>query len=144
MTLVRWNPFGEFVSLQDRMNRMFDFPTRFNGEESGSWLPSVDIFEEGDNLRLQAELPGLKKGDIDIQIEKNVLTLKGERKREKEFRDENSYRLERLYGNFSRSFHLPVSVDPEKISASYRDGILDVTLPKSESSKTKKIPVSTN
>lgn len=144
MTLVRWNPFGEMQSLQERMNRLFDSSLRFRDDDFGAWLPAVDIFEDGDNIRLQAELPGLSEKDIDLQVENNVLTIRGERKRENEIKEDGFVRTERVFGHFTRSFTLPSSVAAEKIVAKYRNGVLDVTLPKKETSKTRKIQVSSN
>lgn len=144
MAIVRWNPFGEFQTLQDRMNRLFESSFRQNDRDFGAWMPAVDIFEEGDTLKLQAELPGLDEKEIDLQVENNILTIRGERKREKEFNEDGYFRSERLFGQFSRSFSLPTTVDPEKINASFRNGILSVTLPKKESSKSRKIRISNN
>jgi HSP20 family protein len=131
-------------SLQERMNRLFDTSFRPNDGDLGSWLPAVDIFEEGDNLKLQAELPGLNEKEIDLQVENNVLTIRGERKRDKEFKEDGYFRAERVFGHFSRSFSLPTTVDSEKIAAAYNNGVLHVTLPKKETSKTRKIQISDN
>jgi HSP20 family protein len=110
----------------------------------GAWAPSCDIYEEGDSIVVKAELPGVEKSDIDVQVENNVLTLRGERKREKEVKSENLYRTERFYGAFSRSFTLPVTVDTEKIQAEYKDGVLQVTLPKVDAAKPRRINVVTS
>jgi HSP20 family protein len=148
VTLVRFNPFvDEFQNLQDRFHRMFqDSPlSRLTGEETmTSWTPLCDIYEEGDNIVVKTELPGVDRNDIDVQVENNILTLRGERKREKEVKSENLFRTERFYGSFARSFTLPVSVDTEKIRAEYREGVLEVTLPKVEEAKPRKIQVLTN
>ena len=145
MTLVKWSPFGEMSSLQERMNRLFEHSLGRSDEDSfGAWLPAVDIFDDGDNLRLQAELPGLAEKEIDLQVENNVLTIRGERKRNQEFKEDGYFRTERVYGTFSRSFHLPTTVDAEKIVARYRNGVLELTLPKKASSKTRRIEVSAN
>lgn len=148
MALVRFQPFvDDFQNLQERLNRVFqDSPlARFGGEEAmGSWTPLCDIYEEGDNIVVKAEIPGLDRNDIDVQVENNILTLRGERKREKEVKSENLFRTERFYGSFTRSFTLPVSVDTEKIRAEYRDGVLQVTMPKVEEAKPRKIKVLTN
>jgi len=147
MALVRFQPFGDdFQTLQERINRIFSDTSlsRFTGEETmGAWAPPCDIYEDGDSIIVKAELPGIDRNDIDVQVENNVLTLRGERKREKEVRSENLYRTERSYGTFSRSFTLPVSVDTERIKAEYKDGVLHVTLPKVEEAKPRKIKVLT-
>lgn len=143
MTLVRWDPFRDLLGLQDRMNRLFsDTLVRTTGEDAtGAWVPPVDIFEDGENLVLQAEIPGVRKDEVDIRIENNVLTLSGERKQEREVKDEEVHRVERAYGRFSRSFTLPVGIDADKIRAELRDGLLTLTLPKAEEAKPKRIKV---
>lgn len=144
MKLVRWDPFGrEFAGLASRLNRAFD-PRFWDDEEQesqGRWNPPVDIYEDEDNIVLKAELPGLKKDEIDVHVEKNLLTLNGERKREKETKENGYYRSERAYGNFSRSFTLPTTVDASKIAATYTDGLLTLTLPKVEQAKPRQIEV---
>ena len=148
MTLVRWEPFHNLSSIQGRMNRIFD--EAFRGQPSGSeddwalggtWAPAVDIFEHEGNIVLKAELPGLDPKDVDIRVENNVLSLRGERKFEGEVKRENCHRVERAYGTFSRSFTLPNVVDTEKIEADYRDGVLQVTLPQKEEAKPKQIQI---
>jgi HSP20 family protein len=109
----------------------------------GAWAPAVDIFEKGDDLVIRAEIPGVDKDDVDITVRNNSLTLRGERKREQEITEENSYRLERSYGNFVRSFTLPRTVDASRISARYSNGVLDIVLPKAEEAKPKKIEIAT-
>jgi len=147
MALVRLQPFvDDFQNLQERFHRIFEDTalSRFTGEESmGSWSPRCDIYEEGDTIVVKAEVPGIDRNDLDLQIENNVLTLRGERKREQEVKSENLYRTERFYGSFTRSFTLPVTVDTEKIKAEYNDGVLKVTLPKVEEAKPRKIKVTT-
>ena len=138
MKLVRWEPFGrEFASLANKLNRSFDSER----ESFGNWYPPVDIYEDKDEVVLKAELPGMKKEDIDVRVENNVLTLHGERKQEKETKEDGYFRSERSYGAFNRSFTLPTTVDVKKISASYKDGILTVQLPRLEESKPKQIDV---
>jgi HSP20 family protein len=129
--------------MQDRMNRLFsDAFSRTAGEEAtGAWLPAVDIYEQGDNLVLQAEVPGVGRDDLDVRVEGNVLTLSGERKQQKEIKDEQFHRLERSYGKFVRSFTLPVGIDTDRIKAEFRDGLLTLTLPKAEEAKPKRIKV---
>ena len=144
MTLVRWDPFlREFGTLAERMNRILNgtFRTGEGDTDFGVWAPPVDIYEQGDNLILKAELPGLKNGDIDIRVENNLLTLRGQRKREQEVKEDGYLRTERSFGSFSRSFTLPATVAVDKISAGYQDGILTVTLPKAEEAKPKQIQI---
>ena len=149
MTLVRWQPFHNLVSIQDRMNRIFDDAFRGHRADSeddwalgGNWAPAVDIFENDGNIVLKAELPGVDPKDVDIRVENNVLSLRGERKFENETKREDYHRVERAYGSFSRSFTLPNAVDTEKIKADYKDGVLNVTLPQKEEAKPKQISIS--
>jgi HSP20 family protein len=146
MAIVRWEPFRDLMSLQERMNRLFDESVgRLRGADdsldSGAWSPAVDIYETEHDIVLKAELPEVNQKDIDIRLENNTLTLKGERQFHKETKEENYHRVERAYGAFSRSFTLPATVDQEKIKAEYKDGILKITLPKKEESKPKQIQV---
>ena len=146
MTLTRWDPFRDLVALQDRMNRLFDESVRNvrTGDEalsSATWSPAVDIYETANEVVVKAELPEVNQSDIDIQVENNTLTLRGERKFDKETKQENFHRIERAYGVFSRSFTLPSTVDQERIKADYKDGILRISLPKREASKPKQIKV---
>jgi HSP20 family protein len=151
MSIVRWEPFRHMLTLQDRMNRMFDesFQGASRGTAAsdedwalgGSWAPAVDIYEQDGNIVLKAELPGVDSKDVDIRLENNVLTLRGERKLDTEVKRENYHRVERTYGSFTRSFTLPTVVDQEKIKADYKDGVLRVTLPKREEAKPKQISI---
>ena len=147
MTIVRWEPFRGLLNLQERMNRLFDESTRSmsRGPEEewtlGAWAPAVDIYERGNDVILKAELPGLDPKDVDIRIENNVLTLKGERKFEQETKREDYHRVERSYGSFTRSFALPSTVDTTNVKAEYKDGVLRITLPKREEAKPKQIQV---
>lgn len=148
MAIVRWEPFRDLVSVQERMNRIFDdaFRGTSRGSEDdwalgGSWAPVVDIFEQEGNLVLKAELPGVDPKDVDVHVENNTLTLRGERKFASEVKRENYHRVERAYGTFSRSFTLPNVVDTDKIKAEYKDGVLQVTLPTREEAKPKQIAV---
>jgi HSP20 family protein len=128
--------------LANRLNRAFDLHLRDDDRESMSlWNPAVDIFEEKDDVVIKAELPGMNKDDIDLRVENNVLTLTGQRKREKEVNEDGYFRSERAYGTFSRSFTLPTTVDVGKIAASYKDGVLTINLPKAEEAKPKQIDV---
>jgi HSP20 family protein len=142
MTLTKWDPFKDLLTLQDRMNRLFDESVRNvkTGDEalsSAIWSPAVDIYETDDEVVVKAELPEVNQKDIDIQIENNTLTLRGERKFNKETKKENFHRIERSYGTFSRSFTLPGTIDQEKINADYKDGILKISMPKREETKPK-------
>ena len=148
MAIVRWEPFRDLVSVQDRLNRIFDEAFSGTGRSDneralgGSWAPAVDIFEHEGDLVLKAELPGVDPKDVDVHVENNVLTLRGERKLESEVKREQYHRVERAYGSFSRSFTLPNVVDTDKIKAEYKDGVLRVTLPKREEAKAKQISLS--
>ena len=150
MAIVRWEPFRDLVSIQGRLNHLFDEAFRGatrpsgDGEEwsLGSWAPAVDIFEQDGHIVLKAELPGVDPKDVEVRVENNVLTLRGERKLDNEVQKENYHRVERAYGSFSRSFTLPSVVDTEKIKAEYRDGVLRVNLPKREEAKPKQISIS--
>jgi HSP20 family protein len=141
MALVRWDPVRELAGMEvDRLNRMFaDF---YNEGFGRNWVPPVDIFESDDHeVVIKAELPEMKREDINVSFENNVLTLKGERKRERDVRSEAFQRAERFYGSFSRSFTLPATVDAARISASYKDGVLTVRLPQREEARPKQIAV---
>jgi len=143
MLPARWDPFRDVLSLQDRINRVFsDYPLRWMGEEPvGTWVPPVDIYERGDDLVVRAEMPGLNRDDIEVNVQSGTLTLKGERKRDQEYSDENVHRIERQYGSFARSFTLPTEVDASRIKAVYKDGVLEINLPKAEAAKPKKVEI---
>jgi HSP20 family protein len=145
MALIRWDPLRELGIMQDRMNRMFEDAGRgWRGDEPSStttWSPAVDIYETENEITVHAELPGVERKDIGLNLEKNVLTLKGERRFEKETKQENYHRIERAYGGFSRSFSIPAMVDEEKIRAEYKDGILKISLPKKEQVQPKQIQI---
>lgn len=142
-----WDPFRDLMNIQERINRVFNESTRDvstgNDENlgSGTWTPVVDIEEREDAFLIRADLPGVRKEDITIDINNNTLTLKGERKFEGEITKGNYIRVERSYGSFSRSFSLPNNVDAKNIKAKFRDGILELTLPKKEEAKPKKIEI---
>jgi HSP20 family protein len=144
MAIVRWSPFRDVMGIRDEMDRMFDnFFTR-SGERGAfdtPWTPIVDIYETQDSVIIDAELPGMKQSDIEVNVTDNTLTIKGEKKQEKETKEENFYRVERVYGLFSRTFTLPVGVHADKIKATYKDGVLKITLPKAEEVKPKLIPI---
>ena len=146
MALIRWDPFREMSSLQERMNRlMSDFRTRspFGEEEiaQGAWIPAVDIYETKESIVLNVELPGVTKEDIALEVKDSTLTIKGEKKLEKNVKEENFHRLERSYGSFTRAFTLPSTVQQDKVKAKFRDGILEIMLPKAEEAKPKQIKV---
>jgi HSP20 family protein len=142
MKLVRWDPFQELVNINNRLSRTLGEALPNVTEDTfGAWAPPVDIFEKNDHLVIRAEIPGVNKDDLDVRIENGVLTLHGERKQETEVKEENAYRMERIYGTFTRSFSLPTTVDAGKIAATYKDGILEVTVPKAETAKPKKVDI---
>ncbi len=149
MTLLsRWEPFREFSTMQDRMNRMnrlFRESYSPEGPEEAltttNFAPPVDIYEDEHNITLKLEVPGIDEKDIDVRIEGNTLTVHGERKIEKEEKEENFRRIERQYGSFTRSFTLPSSVDPAQVSANYDKGVLRINLAKKAEAKPKQIKV---
>ena len=148
MTLItRWDPFREFVTLQDRMNRLMR-DSRGPGSEgqdealtSSAFAPPVDVYEDEHNVTLKIEVPGIDENDIDVRIENNTLTVHGERKFEKEEKEENYRRVERQYGSFTRTFTLPNTVDQESVQADYDKGVLKVKLAKKAEAKPKQIKV---
>jgi HSP20 family protein len=145
MAIIRWDPFREMVTLREKMNRLFEDAVVGQREDrdlvSSTWSPSVDIFETEHDIVLTAELPGIEDKDIEIKLEDNTLTLKGERQLEQETKEENYHRIERSYGSFSRSFTLPHYVDQEKIKAEHEHGVLKVILPKKLDSKPRSVKV---
>ena len=146
MSIIRWEPLRDLVSTHDHFNQLFNetFARAFGDQKEVSlrtWVPPVDICETEDSLVLKAELPGIKPDDVEIRVEDNTLYLKGERKFEKEVKDENFHQVERSYGSFSRSFSLPSSIDSDKVKAEYQNGILILTMPKHEEAKPKTIKI---
>src|ERR1700719_2081784 len=146
MTLItRYDPFREFVTLQDRMNRLFRDPRGPEGQDESltttAFAPPVDVYEDAHNITLTIEVPGIDEKDIDVRIENNTLTVHGERKFEKEEKEENYRRVERQYGSFTRTFTLPSTVDHEKVAATYDKGVLKIALPKKAEAKPKQIKV---
>ncbi|MBA2495451.1 MAG: Hsp20/alpha crystallin family protein [Acidobacteria bacterium] len=145
MNIVRYDPFGELRSLQDDVNRLFSSSFSRGGESDeimrGAWHPSVDIFENKDQIVLEAELPGMKAEDVNISIENNVLTLHGERRFEKKDESDNFHRVERSYGSFTRSFTLPPTVSSENVNAEFENGVLRLTLAKREEAKPRRIEI---
>ena len=142
MAMVRWEPARELASMEvDRLNRMF---SNFYNEQFGrsGWVPAVDIYEtDKHEIVLKAELPDIKREDIGITFENQVLTIRGERKLDEQINRDAYQRLERSYGTFSRSFTIPSTIDAASISASYKDGVLTVRLPQREEAKPKQIEV---
>jgi HSP20 family protein len=143
MTVItRWDPFREFVSLQGRMNRLFrDSQGQDEALTTSTFSPAVDVYEDEHNVTLKIEAPGVEEKDIDVRIENNTLTVHGERKFEKEEKEENFRRVESQYGSFTRTFTLPTTVDSEKVAASYDKGVLKIQLPKKAESKPKQIKI---
>jgi HSP20 family protein len=145
MKLVQWSP-REFAQLQDRINRLFGDVYGRGGEEGltsqGSWTPPVDIYQNGNHeLVLKAELPDMKREDIEVTVDQNTLTIKGEKKPTDEVKDDQFHRIERCYGSFSRSFSLPPNVDATRLSAEYKNGVLTVKIPLREEAKPRQIEV---
>jgi len=146
MALMHWNPARDLLSIRDDMNRLFnEFFGRAESQEgswsAGAWAPPVDIHETDDALILKAELPGFSKDDVNVELKDNSLTLKGQRQHEAEVKEEQYHRRERAYGSFQRTFMLPAAVDSEKVTAAYKDGILELRLPKRETAKPKRIAI---
>lgn len=146
MTIVRWDPFRNMTTLQDRINRVFEDAlsrSKDYDEEVSKcdWRPIVDIFDTENAIVINAELPGVTKENITLDVKENTLILKGERQIDEEARKENYYRMERCFGSFERAFTLPATVDPEKISANFKDGILRIEIPKPEEKKPKQISI---
>jgi HSP20 family protein len=148
--LTVWKPFGELAPFRDfeRMRRDMDrlwesFFERgtLRGEEAGEWLPSLDVAETKNEIVVKAEVPGLEPKDIDISLSDGLLTIKGEKKQEREEKEENYHLVERSYGSFTRSIRLPKEVQSDKINASYKNGVLKVVLPKSEEAKKKEVKI---
>jgi HSP20 family protein len=146
MTMIaRWDPFREFVTIQDRMNRLFRDSFGPEGREEAltttTFAPPVDVYEDEHNVTLKIEVPGIEEKDIDVRIENNTLTVHGERKFEKEEKEENYRRVERQYGSFTRTFTLPNTVDQESVQANYEKGVLKIKLAKKAEAKPKQIKV---
>jgi HSP20 family protein len=141
--ITRWGRVPNFNSLQEQVNKLFEHTFNGQGENSAitSWVPAVDIFETENELVLKADLPGVTEKDIDVRVENNMLTFRGERQFETKVKEDNYLRVERAYGSFSRSFGLPNTVNTEAISAEYKNGVLTVQLPKRAESKPKQVKV---
>jgi HSP20 family protein len=143
VTIVRWEPFRELSSLQTEMNRLFNaaFDTPASGAGSRRWTPAMDLVETDDQFVLRADLPGVAESDVKIELDDNVLTLSGERKAEHRENGEGFYRVERSFGSFSRTLTLPKGVDPEGVSAAFKQGVLEVRIPKPAQSKPRRIAI---
>ncbi len=144
MALIRWEPVRELQTIQSEMNRLFNtfFEAPAAGVSTRRWIPAMDLVETDDDFVLRTDLPGLSEKDVNIELEDNVLTISGERKAEHEERKEGYYRVERSSGTFSRSLTLPEGVDPERITASFDRGVLEVRIPKPEERKPRKVAIS--
>ena len=144
MKITRWDPFREMVALQHQMNQLFqeNFPGSREEALGTNFVPAVDVYEDEKNITLKMEVPGIDEKDIDVRLENNTLTIHGERKFEKEEKEENFQRIERRYGSFTRSFTLPSTVDTENVAADYDKGILKLTLAKRAEARPKQIKVS--
>lgn len=146
MVITRWDPFRELSTLQNRVNSIFQDYGRPGQDElttTGNFIPAVDVYEDEHKIVLKLEIPGVNQDDVDIRLENNTLTISGERKFEKEEKEENFHRIERRYGSFSRSFTLPNTVDTENIRANYEHGVLNIELSKRAEAKPKQIKVNT-
>ncbi len=142
-SVIRWNRFRNLSNLQDQMNQLFDSASPSHAENSAltSWAPFVDIHETENELVLKADIPGVEEKDIDIRVENNTLTVRGERNFSSEVKEDNYLRIERNYGSFSRSFGLPNTVNTEAIKADYKNGVLTVEMPKRAESKPKQVRI---
>jgi len=145
MDLIQWKPFREVSRLRSEMDRLWDeyfgAGRRAFRPMEEAWLPAVDVSETGDKITVKAEIPGMEAKDIDISMVGDTLVIKGEKKAEKEEKDENYHMVERSYGSFSRSMKLPATVDPDNVDASYKNGVLTIVLPKKEEVKPKPIEI---
>ena len=146
MNLVKWSPWREMPTLQNRFNRLFDDPFFRVGQMDDDacmdlWNPAVDLYEKDGHFMIKAELPGVDKKDIKIDLQDRLLTLSGERTYDNEVKEENYYRRERSYGKFQRAFTLPADVDSDKIKAEFKDGVLQIEVPKPEEKKAKQVTV---
>ena len=138
MAIIRWDPFREMTQAQSQLNKLVD---QVWGGSQESWLPAIDVFDTKDAVVLKAELAGMNPDDIHIEVEDNVLTVRGERRFEEKVDEDRYYRVERRFGSFQRSLALPQGMKPSDISANYEDGILTITVPKVEEEKPKRIEV---
>jgi HSP20 family protein len=141
-SLAAWDPFRELSDLRQEMNRLFDWTLgRTTGLVESGWFPPMDVVEKDDQVVVKMDLPGLTKQDVEVSLVNNVLTVRGERKQEEEKKDDNFYTCERVYGRFERTIELPVSVDPDKVEATFKNGVLEIRLPKTAESRTRQISI---
>ncbi len=145
MALIRWEPARELQTIQQEMNRLFgaafDSGGAGNGNDPRRWIPAMDLVEKNDHFVLRADLPGVEKEDVNIELQDNMLTISGERKSEHEERKDGYFRIERASGRFSRSLTLPEGIDPEGVQARFRNGVLEVAVPKPEERKPKRVSI---
>jgi HSP20 family protein len=142
MSITRWDPFREVATLQNRVNSLFrDFTEDESTITAARFVPAVDVYEDAQKVVLKLEVPGIEEKDLDVRVENNTLTVKGERKFEKEEKEENFHRIERRYGSFHRAFTLPSTVDAENIDASYNAGVLKLELKKKAEAQPKQIKI---
>lgn len=146
MTIVRWDPFGNVTALQNRINRMFDEAFSRSGDleegvSKGSWKPPVDIYEIEDGILVKVELPGVSKDNVAVEVKENVLSIRGERRDDADIAEERYYRKERFFGSFFRSFNMPDQIPPDTIKATFKDGILEIKLPKPAVQQQKQVRV---
>jgi HSP20 family protein len=142
MAVIRWDPFRDLTSLQSEVNRLFSRAGAGEPGERQSWMPSLDVIETKDAIKLKVEVAGMDPDDISLEVEDNVLTISGERRFEEQVEEDKYYRIERRYGSFTRSVALPQNVNSEAIEAGYENGVLEVTVPKAEEARAKRIEVS--
>jgi len=141
-----WDPFRDLETIQNEMNKLFDssllrFGDRNVGLLDGAWSPAVDVYDSKDNVMVRADIPGMTKDEIDVSVRNDTLMIKGEKKQEKETKEKDFVRTERFYGSFNRAIRLPAAVDAAKVNASYKNGVLELVLPKKEESKPKQITI---
>ncbi len=145
MSLIRWQPYGAVANLQESINRLFSdtFPRTLMHDDFviSAWKPVVDIFDKDHAIVIHAELPGVTKENVSIEIKENILTLKGERVENKEIKEDKYFRKERSFGSFERSFTLPSTINPENIKATFKDGILEIEIPKPDEKKPKMVQI---
>jgi HSP20 family protein len=140
--LFPWDPWRELREMREAMEKAFSrLPKIFDRSQLGDWLPAVDVYEEGNNIVVKADLPGVLKENTTVLVSDQEVTIKGKTSREEEVKGKDYYRSERVYGSFSRTIPLPVTVDREKAKASFKDGVLEITVPKAKSAKTNRVEI---
>jgi len=140
-----WSAFDQLANLREEMNRFFERPHSNGGSDAfNAWAPALDLYEDNENIIVRAELPGMNKQDIDVSLHENIITISGERRNEKKYEASETSRQERVFGRFTRSLSLPKVVNASKVTASYKDGVLTVTLPKAEEAKPRQIEIQTS